>query len=277
MDWLLKFVKGVFIGSGFILPGVSGGALAAIFGIYEKIIAFLANITKDFKKNVLYFLPLGIGALSGIFLLAFPIDFLLLHYEVQVLWFFIGCILGTLPALWRQSGLKGRKPSSYIIMTVTIVLGFTFFKFGDQLFGNNLPQNFFTWLLAGSLIGLGMIVPGLSPSNFLLYMGLFRPMTEGIRELDFSIIIPVSAGIAVTVSGLSKIMKIIFKRAYTGLFHFIMGIVIASTVIIIPTDYNYLRFAALICPITCGLGIALGWWMSNLEKKYEKYVKKNVP
>ena len=48
-EWFLRFVKGMFIGSGFILPGVSGGALAAIFGIYERIISFLAHITKDFK------------------------------------------------------------------------------------------------------------------------------------------------------------------------------------------------------------------------------------
>ena len=55
-EWFLRFVKGMFIGSGFILPGVSGGALAAIFGIYERIISFLAHITKDFKENVRFFL-----------------------------------------------------------------------------------------------------------------------------------------------------------------------------------------------------------------------------
>ena len=51
-DWFLRFIKGMFIGSGFILPGVSGGALAAVFGIYERIISFLAHITKNFKENV---------------------------------------------------------------------------------------------------------------------------------------------------------------------------------------------------------------------------------
>lgn len=53
-DWFLRFIKGMFIGSGFILPGVSGGALAAVFGIYERIISFLAHITKNFKENVLF-------------------------------------------------------------------------------------------------------------------------------------------------------------------------------------------------------------------------------
>ena len=51
IDWIIRLVKGAFVGTGFILPGVSGGALAAIFGLYEKIITFIAHITKDFKEN----------------------------------------------------------------------------------------------------------------------------------------------------------------------------------------------------------------------------------
>ena len=76
-DWFLRFFKGMFIGSGFILPGVSGGALAAIFGLYERMIAFLANVTKDFKKNFLFFLPVGIGALAGIVVLSFGVSYFL--------------------------------------------------------------------------------------------------------------------------------------------------------------------------------------------------------
>ncbi len=68
---MLRFVKGMFIGSGFILPGVSGGALAAVFGMYERLISFLAHITKNFKENVLFFLPVGLGGVTGIFLLSF--------------------------------------------------------------------------------------------------------------------------------------------------------------------------------------------------------------
>ena len=86
----------MFIGSGFILPGVSGGALAAIFGLYERMIAFLANVTKDFKKNVLFFLPVGIGALAGIVVLSFGVSYLLGNFETIILWFFIGCIVGTI-------------------------------------------------------------------------------------------------------------------------------------------------------------------------------------
>ena len=73
-DWMLRFVKGMFIGSGFILPGVSGGALAAVFGMYERLISFLAHLTNNFKENVLFFLPVGLGGVTGIFLLSFLSD-----------------------------------------------------------------------------------------------------------------------------------------------------------------------------------------------------------
>jgi len=99
----------MFIGSGFILPGVSGGALAAIFGLYERMIAFLANVTKDFKKNVLFFLPVGIGALAGIVVLSFGVSYLLGNFETIILWFFIGCIVGTIPALWKEAGKEEKE------------------------------------------------------------------------------------------------------------------------------------------------------------------------
>lgn len=268
-DWLFRFVKGIFIGSGFILPGVSGGALAAVFGIYERMISFIANITKDFKKNVLFFIPVGLGGLFGVFILSFPISFLLEHYEVQVLWFFIGCILGTIPSLYKEAGKKGRDNKHIVIMVVTFVLGFIFLKHGETFINGNLPLIFPTWMLAGALIGLGAIIPGLSPSNFLVYLNLYKPMTDGIKRFDFMVIIPIGIGAVLIVLGLSKLMDYIFNKAYAGLFHFILGIVFASTLMIIPTNFNYLSLGTIVCVITCVLGAALGGWMSMLDEKYK--------
>lgn len=268
-EWLLRFVKGMFIGSGFILPGVSGGALAAIFGIYERIISFLAHITKDFKENVRFFLPIGLGGVTGVFLLSFGVSFLLGTYEVMIMWFFVGCIVGTVPALWKEAGREGRSHRDIMILIGSFVAGYLFLWQGSSLF-SEVQQNFWTWLIAGGLIGLGMIVPGLSPSNFLIYMGMYKAMSDGIKELNFSVIVPIGIGGIVTVLGLSKMMDYIFSKAYAQLFHFILGIVFASTVMIIPTDYagftgmNYVASFLLLLA-----GIALGAWMSRLEEKYK--------
>ena len=197
-DWILRFVKGMFIGSGFILPGVSGGALAAIFGIYERIISFLAHITKNFKENVLYFIPVGLGGVTGVFLLSFAVSFLLGTYETIILWFFVGCIAGTVPALWKEAGKKGRSQRDLIILAVSFIAGYLFLWKGSSLF-SEVPQNFGTWIIAGGLIGLGMIVPGLSPSNFLVYMGMYKAMSDGIKDLNFGVIVPIAIGGLVTV------------------------------------------------------------------------------
>lgn len=269
-DWGLRFVKGMFIGSGFILPGVSGGALAAVFGMYERLISFLAHITRNFRENVLFFLPVGLGGITGIFLLSFLVSFLLGAYETTILWFFVGCIAGTVPALWKEAGKKGRSSSDVLIMIVTFVVAYLFLLYGAQLFDGQVEQNFVTWLIAGALIGLGMIVPGLSPSNFLVYMGLYKAMADGFKEMRLEVIFPIGIGGVLCVLGLSKIMDFIFSKAYSKLFHFILGVVFASTIMIIPTDYAGLGIAGLVaCPILFAAGAALGWWMSRLEEQYK--------
>ncbi|NRR75574.1 DUF368 domain-containing protein [Tetragenococcus halophilus] len=268
-DWILRFVKGMFIGSGFILPGVSGGALAAIFGIYERIIGFLAHITRNFKENVLFFLPVGLGGLTGIFILSFAVSFLLGSYASIILWFFVGCIVGTVPALWNEAGKKGRSKREIIILTISFIAATIFLWKGASLF-TEVPQNTWTWMLAGFLIALGVIVPGLSPSNFLIYMGMYKAMADGFKTLDLSVIIPIGIGGVITVLSLSKVIDYIFSKAYPQLFHFIMGVVFASTIMIIPTDYNdfgVLDYGA--CVLMLVLGAALGAWMSRLEERYK--------
>ena len=269
-DWFLRFIKGMFIGSGFILPGVSGGALAAIFGIYERIISFLAHITKNFKENFLYFLPVGLGGVTGVFLLSFGVSFLLGQYETIILWFFVGCIVGTIPSLWKEAGKKGRSQGDKVIMAITFVLAFIFLVYGESLFNGQVVQNTWTWMIAGGLIGLGLIVPGLSPSNFLVYMGMYKAMSDGIKTLNFSIILPIAFGAIVVVLLLSKIMDYIFSIAYAKLFHFILGVVFASTIMIIPKDYTGFGLMQYgLCFVMLILGALLGYWMSKLEEKYK--------
>ncbi|MDR0410222.1 MAG: DUF368 domain-containing protein [Spirochaetaceae bacterium] len=269
IDWILRFLKGILIGTGFILPGVSGGALAAVFGLYERIIDFIAHITKNFFKNVLFFIPVGLGALGGIFILSHPLAFFLENYEGEVLWGFIGCILGTLPALWKEAGKEGRCKRHYVILALTAVIGFLLLFGAEKYFEAQLPLNFVTWLFSGALIALGVLVPGMSPSNFLVYFGMYKPMVEAFKTLDFHVLLPILLGGAVCLFSLSSLVDMLLKKIYAGLFHFVFGIVIASTLMIIPFDYNYLSGGTVICVLALVAGVMLGLWMSRLEEKYK--------
>lgn len=272
LSWILQFVKGMLIGSGAILPGVSGGALAAIFGLYEPIITFLADMRKKFWANVRFFLPVGLGALFGVFVLATPIDYGLQYFPVHVLWGFIGAIVGTLPSLYKEAGKEGRETKHIIIAIVTAIVTFGILVYANNNLNVDVPENTLSWLMAGGIFASGLIVPGLSPSNFLIYFNLYQPLTAGIRTLDFSILIPVGIGAVGVVLLFSRLMRNIMDIAYATVFHFIFGVVIASTAIIAPDASLYsglTPFDYVIVFIVFLLGLALGFWMGQLEQKYQ--------
>jgi putative membrane protein len=268
-DWILRFIKGIFIGSGFILPGVSGGALAAVFGIYERIITFLSDIRRDFVKNVVFFIPVGLGACAGVFVFSFLVSYVLGNAETYTMWFFIGCILGMLPALFKQSAKQGREPWHLGLTAAVCAGGFALLKALEGALALSVTGGIFTWLMAGAIIGLGIIVPGLSPSNLLVYMGLYKPMADGIKALDPGVSLPLILGAAACVILLSKLMNYIFSKAYAVLYHCILGIVFASTLVIVPFGYNYFSVGGLICLLCCAAGALLALGMSSLEARYK--------
>lgn len=268
-NWFLKFIKGMFIGSGFILPGVSGGALAAIFGLYTPIIRFLSNIRDHFIENVKFFIPVGLGALAGIAGLSWGVSYLLGNYETIILWFFIGAIVGTLPALWRQAGAHGRSKQDWLILIVAFIVGLILLNLGHVLQNGAMAPSFTAWMLCGFLIALGVLVPGMSPSNFIVYLGLYKAMADGFKSFDLSVIVPIGLGGLLTILLLAKVINHIFDQYYSGFFHFIVGVVLASTVMIIPTDYQgFTILQFFFCFLMLVLGAAVGLWMAQLEEKY---------
>jgi len=271
-DWFIRFIKGVFIALGFILPGVSGGVLAAILGLYERMLSFMAHIRQNFKQDFLFFVPVGLGGISGIILLSNPLEYLLTTYKAVVLWGFAGAIVGTLPSLFKESAKTGRRRSDWFLFIGTVIIGGIFLYNMTTIFGD-LPINFFSWLLAGGLIALGIIVPGLSPSNLLLYLGLFDPMIKGFKNADLTVFIPMAIGGALTLVIFSKLMHYLLQNFHAKVYHFILGIVVVSTLlIVIPPVADYTGFTLLSVCMSIVLFLIGGWigyWMSHLEQQYK--------
>lgn len=271
---LSRFLKGVVIALGFILPGVSGGVLAAILGIYERMLRFMAHLTKNFKENLLFFLPVGISGIVGIGLLSKPLEWLLQNYQIVVLWGFAGAIIGTLPALAKESTLKSKRTMGDLFWFFgTMIIGFLFLYFMGDILGT-IPANFLGFVLAGGLIALGVLVPGLSPSNLLLVLGLYDPMLKGFKGFDIlGVFLPIAIGGLLVMLLFSKLMEWLLEHYHSKVYHFILGIVIASTVLIVlPPVADYSGFTWLTAVsgvILFVLGYWLGAWMSKLEEKYK--------
>ena len=279
LSWLARIIKGIVIALGFILPGISGGVLAAILGIYERMIGFLAHPFKDFKENVLYFIPVAIGMLLGIGLFSYPIEYLLENYQVFVLWSFAGAIIGTIPSLLKESTRESDRDKIDLAWFWT-----TFIISGIGLYALNfvvgiLTPSFFNFILAGSLLALGVLVPGLSPSNLLLILGLYAPMLTGFKTFDlFGTFLPIGIGTGATLIIFSKLMDYALNNYHSRVYHFIIGIVLSSTILIlIPNAGNtesiqYIGLSLVnyvLISFFFALGIWMGIWMSKLEDKYK--------
>ncbi|WP_455161183.1 DUF368 domain-containing protein [Streptococcus timonensis] len=279
LSWISKMIKGIVIALGFILPGISGGVLAAILGIYERMIRFLAHPFKQLKEDVLYFLPVAIGMLLGIGLFSYPIEYLLEHYQVYVLWSFAGAIIGTVPSLVKEANRDSERDKIDLIWFWT-----TFIISGIALYGLNfvvgsLSASFFNFILAGSLLALGILVPGLSPSNLLLILGLYAPMLIGFKSFDlFGTFLPIGIGAVITLIAFSKFMDYALRVYHSRVYHFIIGIVLSSTLLILlpntgnPESISYAGLSIVsyvIIAFFFALGIWLGIWMSQLEEKYK--------
>ena len=279
ISWIARVLKGMIIALGFILPGVSGGVLAAILGIYERMIRFLAHIKENFGENVLYFTPVAIGMVLGIAAFSYPVNLLLDNYKVIVLWGFAGAIIGTIPSLIKESVKESdRDRADTITFWLSFILSGVFLYSLNGMVGT-LPANFLSFVLAGALIALGILIPGLSPSNLLLILGLYTPMLTGFKRLDlFGTFLPIGIGGALALILFSKAMDYILKHYHSRVYHFIIGIVLSSTLLIVlPQSGNSESisyagvsiFTLVLAAFFFGLGIWLGIWMSQLEEKYK--------
>lgn len=277
-DWVLRIGKGVVIALGFILPGVSGGVLAAILGLYEPMLRFLAHVRRDFVKNALFFLPVGVGGILGLVLLSGPLDYALEHWPVVVLWGFAGAILGSVPALLRASASQTRRDRvDWMWLAGTFVVGLMVLYALPAVAGT-VPANFLGFVLAGGLIALGVLVPGLSPSTLLIILGLLQPMLAGFSSFDLlGVFLPIAlGGMAVTLL-FAKFMERMIDHHHSRVFHFIIGVVLASTVlIVVPTQsseaIDYTGATATTVVIAAVLfvsGLALGLWMARLEDRFK--------
>ncbi|MDD2300296.1 MAG: DUF368 domain-containing protein, partial [Fermentimonas sp.] len=197
-DWFIRLLKGALVGVGFILPGLSGGVLAVIFGIYDPLIRFLANLKHKFMKNVMFFLPVAIGAAIGIVLFAIVVEKAFGIYSAQFVCLFVGFVAGTFPSLYKTAGKQGRKSSDILILIVSTLAIFSLMLVGGRQLTEVTP-NIMIWLGSGLLMGLGLIIPGMSPSNFLIYFGLYDKMAIGIKDFDFLVIIPLIIGFVICV------------------------------------------------------------------------------
>lgn len=230
---ILQIFQGALIGLGAVLPGISGGVLCVVFGIYKPVMELLSHPFQNFKTHVPKLIPVIIGAAVGFLGIANLLAYFLEKYPDTSVCLFVGLIGGMLPSLFREAGEQGRTKGSFVSMGIAMVIIFALLGWLNVA-SVVITPNFVWYIFCGFCLALSVIAPGMSFSTLLMPLGLYTPFVDGIGHLDFSILVPAGIGAVVTVVCLAKAVNSLFEHHYNLAFHAIVGIVIAATVMIIP-------------------------------------------
>ena len=267
--WLRDLLCGVLIGAGAILPGVSGGVLAVVFDIYRPFMEVLTHPREAIPKYWRWFLPIGLGCAIGFLGFAKGIAAAIDVSSTVTTWLFIGLIVGTVPSLFREAGKEGRSIGSWVSMAVCAgAIFFSLFYVGKVICVTVEP-NFWWYNFCGALWGMSLVIPGLTSSSVMMALGLYQPMLEGLARLDFLVLSACLPGMVLTILLLARLVSWFFRKHYSIAFHGIFGIVLASTLVIIPTSYVG-AWEIVLSVVCCIGGFLLAYFMARLDRRIQE-------
>lgn len=261
MRFISEILKGVLIGAGYILPGVSSGVLCVIFGIYEKLLDSILNFFKDIKKNFMFLLPIALGAGIGILIFSRLINYLFYEYPIQTKSLFVGLILGSVPSVIKQANSKnGFKAKNIIYLVISFIVGI-FLVYLEQNIAISSADNinYIYLIFSGILMAAGVVIPGVSSTVILMILGVYSLYLNSISYLNLNILIPIGFGLVIGCLIFMKIIKILLDKCYDKTFYAIIGFTLGSVFVLFPEIEGVLE--GLIC-ILC---ILLGYIILNLK------------
>lgn len=236
MKYIIDFFKGIFIGSGAILPGISSGVMCVVFGIYENLLDRVLNFFKNPIDNLKFLFPYVLGGIIGVFLVGKLLLFLFNSYYIATCFAFIGLILGCIPSIIRQCS---KDISNKFIHWLCLILTFSFniylvaLEYCQTGNGNSNFSNIDLGI-GGLFMSAGIVIPGVSSSVILMIMGIYETYLTAISNIDFSILIPMGIGLVLGGYLFLKIINLLFKflRSYT--YYAIIGFTLGSVLVIFP-------------------------------------------
>ena len=265
---VLRVIIGMILGLGAVLPGISGGVLCVMFGLYKPIIEFLSHPRKTFRQYARLLLPVFAGVVLGFVLVARLLAFLLERYEAVSVCLFVGLIIGMFPSLLKEAGKNGRNAASAVSLVVAAAVTLVLLL-GLRVLSVEIAPSFVWYLFCGACMSISIIVPGMSFSTLLMPLGLYTPFVDGIGHLNFAVILPGLLGAAVTLILFSKLVNRLFETHYSVAFHAVAGVVAAATLVIVPFESFVASgiggFAANAAALVCGIAAAFG--LSCLDAK----------
>jgi len=264
MNQIKQLLIGIVIGGGMILPGVSGGVLAVVLGIYETMLDAIGHFFTNVKKNILFLAPLFAGLFIGVLLFGKVLYFVFDKYPMEAKFSFMGLILGGVPVLFREIGKKGNKKLNTPTFLISFFVSIVLFVLGNGIFNINFSSSlgneglaFVLLFVTGIIFVAGKIIPGISSSFMLMLIGMYQFLLNilndplGLSRNEYLQLIPFGLGVIIGGIFLIKIIQYLLKNHFSITYSIIIGFVIGSLAAIYPGfSFDYHGFIGLILLIT---------------------------
>jgi putative membrane protein len=270
MEWKNIF-RGMIMGVSDVVPGVSGGTIAFILGIYDRLIDAISGFfSKDWLHHLRFLLPLVLGVGTSILLFSKVITYFIDNYYQPTQFLFLGLIIGILPMLVKESDLKKSfTKRDYLALAIAFILvaSMAFLKESSMAPIETLTVTSAIGLFfAGWIASMTMLLPGVSGSLMLLIMGVYYTALNALHTLNIPIILALVAGGGVGFIVSSKVIKFLM-HAYPRLtFAVIIGLVLGSTIVVFPgiSSSVFLNVASV---FTFILGVIIVQFIGRMNNK----------
>jgi len=253
-NYILIALKGYAMGVANVIPGVSGGTIALISGIFERLIDAIKSFNlkaiklffsfkfKEFTQHtdLKFLIALFTGVLLAIFTLAKLLEYLFEHYSIYVWAYFFGLILASIYFVGKTITKINISVVVVFILGTAIALGISFLKPAMQ------NENIFYLFLCGVLAISSMILPGISGSFVLILLGNYELIViDAITQLRLDILIPFALGCGLGLLGFSYLLSWVFKKFRNETIAILTGFILGSLLIIWPWKHSIYKTDAL--------------------------------
>lgn len=245
-EFFKSFGMGAGIGVAMIIPGVSGGTIAVLFNVYDKLICAISDLRRDFKNSFFYLLPIVLGALVGLAAMYFPLKYAIEYAPMPTILLFAGLMVGSFPKLFKDTYKNGVKWTDIfaVILPVIFVVGICFIpSLGQADLTPDMPVwGYFVLIAIGAVASCALVVPGVSGSLLLLILGYYRPVLDSVSALTTNfghsllVLALFAVGLVVGFFTIAKLMKFLMKKFPRGTGWAILGFVFGSIPAIFLTE-----------------------------------------
>lgn len=247
MDFIRLIGIGIILGVANVIPGVSGGTMAVVFNIYDRLIGVITLNVRKIISEWRFILPLVLGMGLGIILFSKAITFLFQNYPVQTNWFFIGIILGSIPMLLKRLLAASKKssgrrtvPLSAIVcgvVALAVMAVMTYLEVSES--GAPIQTELSPALVVRLMVGLAfatiaMIIPGISGSFLMLVVGVYSTVIAAISDLNIPLLVPAVIGGVIGLLGGAKLVRLLMAKVPAQTYGAILGLVLGSILVIFP-------------------------------------------